>query len=60
MLEALTCSKVRYSRRSADRPDVALYEFDLPEPIPGFPVPLQPGEPEPIVNLQRLVNEIYT
>ena len=43
-----------------DRPDAALYEFDLPEPIPSFPVPLQPGEPEPVVELQRLVDEMYT
>ncbi len=46
--------------RSGDRPDAALYEFDLPEPIPSFPVPLQPGEPEPVVILQRIVDEIYT
>ena len=53
----------RYSilvSRSSDRPDAALYEFDLSESIPSFPVPLQPGESEPIVNLQQLVNEIYT
>ena len=46
--------------RSDDRPDAELYEFDLPEPIPSFPVPLQPGESEPIVALQQLVNDIYT
>lgn len=27
--------------------------------IPSFPVPLRPGEPEPVVNLQRLLNEVY-
>lgn len=46
--------------RSSDRPDAALYEFDLPEAIPIFPVPLQPDDAEPVVNLQELLNEVYT
>ncbi|WP_026073086.1 DUF4058 family protein [Nodosilinea nodulosa] len=46
--------------RSAERPNAELYEFDLPEPSPSFPVPLQPDDPEPIVNLQRLINDLYS
>jgi hypothetical protein len=45
--------------RSYNRPDADLYTFDLKNPIPVFPVPLCEGEPEPIVDLQRLLNEVY-
>ncbi|NJK28248.1 MAG: DUF4058 family protein [Coleofasciculaceae cyanobacterium SM2_3_26] len=41
------------------RPDADLYAFNLPEPIPNFPVPLRQGEPEPIVDLQQLLNDVY-
>jgi hypothetical protein len=43
-----------------DRPEVALYEFDLADPIPSFPVPLQPQDAPPTVNLQQLLHDIYT
>lgn len=46
--------------RGHQRPDAELYEFELTEPIPNFPVPLQPGESEPVVMLQQLVNDVYT
>ncbi|MEH1859453.1 MAG: DUF4058 family protein [Nostoc sp.] len=45
--------------RSYNRPDADLYTFDLKNPIPVFPVPLREGEPEPILELQRLLNEVY-
>lgn len=45
---------------SRDRPNAELYEFDLAEPIPAFPVPLQPGDGSAIVHLQNLLNDIYT
>ncbi|MFN6515424.1 MAG: DUF4058 family protein [Nostoc sp. CreGUA01] len=45
--------------RSYNRPDADLYTFDLKHPIPVFPVPLREGEPEPIIDLQRLLNEVY-
>jgi hypothetical protein len=46
--------------RSVERTNAELYEFDLPEPIPAFPVPLRPEDPEPWINLQELINDIYT
>lgn len=46
--------------RSGDRPAAQLYEFDLAEPIPSFPVPLQAEDVAPVVDLQQLVNEVYT
>jgi hypothetical protein len=45
--------------RSYRRPDADLYTFDLKDQIPAFPVPLRKGEPEPVVDLQRLLNEVY-
>lgn len=45
--------------RGWERPDADLYTFRLKDPIPPFPVPLREGEPEPVVNLQRLLNEVY-
>ena len=45
--------------RSAVRPNADLFAFNLPEPIPAFPIPLKTGDIEPIVDLQRLLNEMY-
>ncbi|WGV25901.1 DUF4058 family protein [Halotia branconii] len=45
--------------RSYNRPDADLYTFDLRNPIPVFPVPLGKGETEPLVDLQRLLNQVY-
>jgi hypothetical protein len=45
--------------RSYNRPDADLYSFNLKNPIPIFPIPLPEGEPEPIIDLQRLLNEVY-
>jgi hypothetical protein len=46
--------------RSVERPNAELYEFDLPDPIPSFQVPLRSGDAEPWVKLQELLNEVYT
>ncbi len=45
--------------RSHERPDADLYGFNLQDPIPSFPVPLRSGEVEPVIDLQKLINEIY-
>ncbi|MUG97303.1 DUF4058 family protein [Scytonema sp. UIC 10036] len=45
--------------RGYSRPDADLYVFGLRDSIPTFPVPLREKDPEPVVNLQRLLNEIY-
>jgi len=41
------------------RPLADLYSFNLADPIPPFPVPLQPGDPEPMVDLQSLLKQVY-
>jgi hypothetical protein len=45
--------------RSEDRPQARLYGFDLGQAIPPIVVPLEPGDSEPILDLQSLLNEIY-
>jgi hypothetical protein len=45
--------------RAPDRPQATLYLFTIRDPIPDIPVPLQPGEAEPTVALNRLVHEVY-
>lgn len=45
--------------RAEQRPTADLYGFDLHQPIPPFPVPLLPGEEEPILALQPLLNRVY-
>ncbi|MEO0539376.1 MAG: DUF4058 family protein [Cyanobacteria bacterium P01_A01_bin.105] len=44
---------------SAQRPQASLYAFNLPDPIPAFPLPLRETESEPIINLQSLLSDIY-
>lgn len=41
------------------RLDADLYLFGLKDPIPTFPVPLREEDPEPVVDLQQLLNQVY-
>ncbi|NET32378.1 MAG: DUF4058 family protein [Cyanothece sp. SIO1E1] len=45
--------------RGNTRPKADLYAFNLPEQIPHVPLPLNLGDTEPLIDLQRLINEIY-
>ncbi|MBW4623913.1 MAG: DUF4058 family protein [Cyanosarcina radialis HA8281-LM2] len=45
--------------RSEIRPKAQLYGFNLPQRVPVFPVPLEASEAEPLVDLQRSIDEIY-
>jgi hypothetical protein len=45
--------------RAPDRPQAAVYLFTIRNPIPDMPVPLQPGDVEPVVALNRLVHDVY-
>ncbi|NMF86595.1 DUF4058 family protein [Nodosilinea sp. P-1105] len=45
--------------RAASRPEADLYPFNLQEPIPGFSLPLQPGDDEPTIDLNSVLQEIY-
>jgi hypothetical protein len=45
--------------RAPDRPQAAVYLFNICDPIPDIPVPLQPGDAEPFVALNCLVHDVY-
>ncbi len=45
--------------RAGDRPLADLYAFNLPDPLPLFPMPLLPGDSEPIVDLKPLIDQTY-
>ncbi len=45
--------------RQQNRPQANLYGFQVRDRIPLFPVPLQPGDAEPVIDLHDLLNQIY-
>jgi hypothetical protein len=45
--------------RAGDRPEAELYPFNLADPIPLFPLPLQMEDEEPIVDLAQILRQIY-
>ncbi|MBR8838372.1 MAG: DUF4058 family protein [Stigonema ocellatum SAG 48.90 = DSM 106950] len=45
--------------RSQHRPRADLYGITLQQPLPSFPIPLKPNDPEPIVPLQELFDHVY-
>lgn len=45
--------------RSQERPQADLYAFNLQQEIPTFPLPLQPEDTEPVINLQELLHSLY-
>ncbi len=49
---------VTVSRRH-DRPRVGFWPFRVRDRMPVIPVPLRPGEPEPQLDLQALLHQVY-
>lgn len=45
--------------RAEERPRATLLKFGLRSPIPKFRLPLEKGDDEPIVELNRLLHELY-
>jgi hypothetical protein len=45
--------------RAERRPQADLLPFNVRQPIPSFYLPLVPGDPEPVVDLNRLLHELY-
>ncbi|MBI3268297.1 MAG: DUF4058 family protein [Planctomycetes bacterium] len=45
--------------RAGRRPRADLYEFGLRDPIPVFPLPLAPQDPEPEVSLRAVLDTVY-
>ncbi|MBT9311591.1 DUF4058 family protein [Leptothoe kymatousa] len=46
--------------RGHSRPAADLYAFGLTEPLPNIPIPLLTDDAEPVVELQDVLNDIYT
>ena len=45
--------------RVEQRPMAQLYPFNLREPLPCFLVPLQAGDQEPVIDLNKLMQVVY-
>jgi len=45
--------------RSQQRPQAEVYLFSVRHPIPDFPIPLRPGEEEPVLPLNQLLHDLY-
>ncbi len=45
--------------RATRRPEAELYPFNLRDTIPRFPLPLQPGDEEPVVDLHTVLDQVY-
>lgn len=45
--------------RAEQRPDADVYSFGLADAIPLFPVPVSGADPEPLLDLKALLDEIY-
>lgn len=50
--------RIVISRRQY-RPRADLYLFDLRQPIPSVPIPLRPGEKEPLLPMNDLLHTLY-
>ena len=45
--------------RGTRRPTAELYPFNLRDAIPRFPLPLQQGDEEPVVDLHTVLDQVY-
>ena len=45
--------------RYHQRPHADVYLFSVRQPIPDIPIPLQPGEAEPVLRLNQLLHDLY-
>jgi Protein of unknown function (DUF4058) len=60
ILATLPSSRYRILVSQSDtRPTADLYPFDLTDPIPKFPLPLQRHDAPPVIDLQALLNQVY-
>ncbi|HEY52989.1 MAG TPA: DUF4058 family protein [Caldilineae bacterium] len=45
--------------RAQHRPRADVYLFSVRQPIPNIPIPLRPGESEPVLPLNQILHELY-
>jgi hypothetical protein len=48
-----------FVRRRTDPFQARVYPFDLQQPIPKFPLPLQPDDDEPLLDIHSLLKQVY-
>ncbi len=53
------CSYYAMVSRPAARPKADIWPLTLRDPLPSLPIPLREGEPEPLVDLQAVLNRVY-
>jgi hypothetical protein len=53
------CSYYAMVSRPLARPKADIWPIKLREVLPSIPIPLSPGEPEPLVDLQAVLNRTY-
>lgn len=53
------CDYYALVSRAWQRPEMGLWPFNLRDAIPPIPIPLRPGEPEPLVDLKPVIDRIY-
>lgn len=46
--------------RGKERPRAQLYAFSLRQPIPTIPLPLLPGDREPLIDLNSILHDLYS
>ena len=56
---AIPCSYCAAVCRVAERPNAQYWPIQLKEQLPVIPIPLRPELPEPAVDLQALLHEVY-
>jgi hypothetical protein len=45
--------------RADQRPRASLLPFDVQQPIPSFHLPLIAGDEEPVIDLNRMLHDLY-
>lgn len=53
------CDYYALVSRYEHRPRADFWPIRLREPLPSVPIPLRPGEPEPLLNLQAVLHRVY-
>lgn len=59
LAEELVCDYCVLVSRAVARPHADLYSVALRDPLPPIPIPLGGDHPEPVLDLQRVLNDLY-
>jgi hypothetical protein len=54
-----SCDYCALVSRRSDRPETDVWPVRLRDPLPAIPIPLRPGDAEPIVQLQTVLDRAY-